>query len=130
MLEIRRGDAAFRIRRELDGFVAESLDERGEVVDAVPCDAARANALLDALLETRAPEISITPFPAELSEALVILEDISGRPLDTVRVAREPDRGRWALENGDDVLRIFPESFTLDLDPAAYGLVPASDGTP
>jgi hypothetical protein len=130
MLEIRRGDAAFRIRRELDGFVAESLDERGEVVDAVPCDAALANALLDALLETRAPEISITPFPAELSEALVILEDISGRPLDTVRVAREPDRGRWALENGDDVLRIFPESFTLDLDPAAYGLVPASDGTP
>ena len=129
-IEIRRDGGAFRLRRELDGFVAESLDASGEVVDAIACDPERANALLEALTGTRAPEISITPFPAELSEALVILEDVSGRPLDTVRVAREPDRGRWALENGDDVLRIFPESFTLELDPTAYGLPSPSRGTP
>jgi len=130
ILEIRRSDGVFRIRRELDGFVAESLDETGAVVEAIPCDSDRVNLLLESLLETRAPEISITPFPAELSEATVVLEDISGRPLDTVRIAREPDRGRWAFENGDDVLRIFPESFSLELDPTAYGLSEVSSGTP
>lgn len=128
-IEIRRDGGTFRIRRELDGFVAESIDASGDVVDSVACDPARADALLLALLETRAPEISITPFPTDLAEAVVVLEDLSGRPLDTVRVAREPDQGRWALENGDDVLRIFPESFTLELDPAAYGL-PGASGTP
>jgi len=129
-IEIRRGDGAFRLRRQLDGFVAESLDVSGEVVETVPCEPARANALLDALAETRAPEISITPFPQELSEATVILEDLAGRPLDAVRIAREPERGRWALENGDDVLRIFSDSFALELDPTAYGLSPSSGGRP
>ena len=30
--------------------------------------------------------------------------------------------GEWALENGDDVLRIFPESMRIRLTPPDFGL--------
>ncbi|MGA1399107.1 MAG: DUF4340 domain-containing protein [Phycisphaerales bacterium] len=130
-IEIRTAEETFRIRRELDGFVAERLDAGGDVIESTPLDRARAEALLEKLTAARAPEISVSSFPQEMLAGLAILEGFGGRPLDAVRIARDPDTGRWALDNGDDVLRVFPPSFEPRLRGADYGLTPLpSRGTP
>ena len=53
---------------------------------------------------------------------MVILYGFDGRPIDTVRIALDPKGGNWALENGDDVLRVFDASFDLPLAPSEFGL--------
>ena len=130
-IEIRTAEETFRIRRELDGFVAERLGAGGEVVESTPLERARAEALLEKLTAARAPEIAVSAFPQEMLAGLAILEGFGGRPLDAVRIARDPETGRWALDNGDDVLRVFPPSFEPRLHGADYGLTPLpSRGTP
>ena len=59
-------------------------------------------------------------FPTEMAVANVTFLGWDGRPIDTVRIAREPEAGRWALENGDGVLRILPASTVMTLDPEAW----------
>ena len=59
------------------------------------------------LTESRAGEILLVPFPRELQHAIVILYGFDGSPIDTIRIATDPEGGNWALENGDDVLRVF-----------------------
>jgi hypothetical protein len=49
----------------------------------------------------------------------VILYGFDLRPLDIVRIARDPRSGKWGFENGDSVLRVHP--------PAAQPLVNARD---
>lgn len=132
-IEVRTAAETFRLRRELDGFVAERIDERGEVSDAVPARRGAAEGLLAQLCEARAPEVAVTPFPQERLAALVILGGFDGRPLGAVRIARDPADGRWAIDDGDDVLRVFPASLEPRLRGEDYGLSPleASEaGTP
>jgi hypothetical protein len=130
-IEIRTAEETFRIRRELDGFMAERLGAGGDVIESTPLERARAEALLEKLTAARAPEISVSSFPQEMLAGLAILEGFGGRPLDAVRIARDPETGRWALDNGDDVLRVFPASFEPRLRGADYGLTPLpSRGTP
>jgi hypothetical protein len=50
------------------------------------------------------------------------MHGFDARPLDTVRVARDPETGRWALDNGDDVLRMFPAETPIPMTPADFGL--------
>jgi hypothetical protein len=78
--------------------------------------------LLEILAVTRADEIEIRPYPRELEIATVMLSGPGGRPLDSVRIVREPDTGRVALENGDGVLRIFASGAHIPLTPADFGL--------
>lgn len=130
-VEIRTAAESFRIRRELDGFVAERLAGDGSVTQTVPVERARAESLLEKLTAARAPEIAVGGFPQELLEAMAILTGVGGRPLDAVRIARDPETSRWALDNGDDVMRVFPASFAPSLRGADYGLAPAPpEGTP
>lgn len=130
-IEVRTAEETFRIRRELDGFVAERLGAGGAVEESTPLERARAESLLEKLTAARAPEIAVSAFPQELLAGLAILEGFGGRPLDAVRIARDPETGRWALDNGDDVLRVFPPSFEPRLRGADYGLTPLpSRGTP
>ena len=58
--------------------------------------------------------------PVDLEQALVILYGFDGQPLDTIRIIREPEGGRWALENGDDVLRIFSVEFSPLINVAQF----------
>ena len=53
----------------------------------------------------------------------MILFGLDGLPLDTVRVIRDPNDGRWAFENGDGVLRIFPAGLQPALRPADFGVM-------
>ena len=85
--------------------------------------------LLTGLLATRAVEVALhETYPQELEVAVVTLIDADGGPLDTVRLLREPlppeAHGRWALENGDRVLRILPEGVDLPVQPVDFGLTP------
>lgn len=84
--------------------------------------ATRAEALLHQLCDVRAPRIEFRPWPRELEVASITLRGFDGRPLDTIRAAIDPATGEWAIENGDDVLRVFPASTELPLDAAGFGL--------
>ena len=113
-LTIRTAEGELRLTRDLDRWSA------GAPGSDVP--AALVGDLLALLTTRRASEIQIKPYPGELEVATIILRGPHGRPLDTVRIVREPDTGRWGLENGDDVLRIFAAQVEIRLTPGDFGL--------
>jgi hypothetical protein len=109
-----------------DLLLERSLDQwfgpnRGEAI------ATNVEKLLAVLTTSRASEVMLhDTYPADLEVAVITLLDAAGGPLDTVRVLRElrPPRGngRWALENGDRVLRVMPEGTEIPLQPADFGI--------
>lgn len=110
-----------RLERDLDRW--RSPDTGGELVESGPVEA-----LLRMLTEEEAPEIALGVFPRDLQLATITLHGFDSRPRDTVRIAREQQDGsRWALENGDSVLRVFPAEKAMPLTPDAFG-VKATDG--
>jgi hypothetical protein len=78
--------------------------------------------LLQQLCQLPAPTVEFKPYPAELEVATVTLFGYDLKPRDTVRIAREPEDGRWAIENGDNVLRIFPASMSVPLTAREFGV--------
>jgi hypothetical protein len=84
--------------------------------------AAAVEELLNQLTELRAPKVEIQEYPSDLQVATVTLLGYDRRPLDTVRVARDPETGEWGLENGDGVVRVLPESAVLRLTRDELGL--------
>lgn len=78
--------------------------------------------LLAQLTSSRAGELAFSGYPQDLEEAVVIFYGFDGAPLDTVRIVREPEAGRWALENGDGVLRIFPASLAPPIRAADFSV--------
>lgn len=75
--------------------------------------------LLAQLTEARASHIAFNPLPADLLRGTFELVGESGQALGEVSVAREP-QGRWALDGGDRVLRVFPEGFDVRTDARSY----------
>jgi hypothetical protein len=82
--------------------------------------------LLQQLTARRASRLELRPYPRDLQVATVTMYGFDGMPLDTVRIAREPDGGPWLLDDGDDVLRVFPAETTIPLTPAEFGLTAQS----
>jgi hypothetical protein len=80
--------------------------------------------LLDRLTTQRAIAVEIQPYPRADEVATITLLGFGGRPLDTVRVARDPRSGQWVLDNGDNVLRLHPAETHLPLASADFGLTP------
>ena len=118
-LEIRpKQGADFTLTRDFDRWILEF--SRSDGVVEVPRQAVEG--LLGQLTEARASEIEFLEYPSELEYAVVILFGLDGLPLDTVRVIRDPNDGRWALENGDGVLRIFPAGLQPALRPVDFGV--------
>ena len=106
------------IERSLDQWFSP---ERGQAI------ASTVERLLSVLTTARATEVILhETYPADLEVAVITLLDSTGGPLDTVRVLRElrppAGNGRWALENGDRVLRVMPEGTEIPLQPADFGL--------
>jgi hypothetical protein len=120
-MEVRTKSAGFEVVRSLDRWTAAPLQD-GTAGTAVPANPGVAEALLAALTEARAPEIAIAAFPQELEIATVLFFGFDERPLDVVRVARDPKTSKWALENGDGVLRIHPAGLALPLDAESFGI--------
>jgi hypothetical protein len=105
----------FMIRRELDRWIAVDHGNR-EVPRSVMDE------FLSILTELRADDVALMQYPQELEVAHVTLLAADGRPRDTVRIIRDAESGQWALENGDNVLRIFSERLPLRLSPEEFGL--------
>lgn len=110
----------FRLERHLEDWVAV---DRGMREVSPPL----VEELLEQLTTLRAPAVVIRPYSRELEVATVTLFGFDARPRDTVRILFDPSQRKWAMENGDDVLRVFPESLKLRLAPADYGLPAAGE---
>ena len=118
-------DQPMVLTRSLDRWVATSRD--GAVASSESVDQ-----LLGLLTQSLATELlMVKQYPSDLEEAIITLADRNGGPIDTVRLLREPPPpaglGRWAMENGDGVLRVLPEGTQWPLSPEAFGL--PSDST-
>ena len=111
-VSIEADAARIRLERDLDRWTI-SVDDAapGEV------DASTVDSLLELLSQTRSNELQVRPFPTSLEVATIVLQGFDGRPIDAIRIAREPDQGRWALENGDGVLRLLPSSARIPFLP-------------
>jgi len=85
-------------------------------------NAAMVQELLDQLCTLQAPNVQFKTFPRELEVATVTLYGFDGKALDTVRIAQEKTSPSTALENGDNVLRVFPQGLKLRLTAGDFGL--------
>ncbi|MCA9296461.1 MAG: DUF4340 domain-containing protein [Phycisphaerales bacterium] len=115
-LVIRHDGSELRLVRHLE----EWKYERGEDILTVPY--AYVEQLLQQLTTLRAPRIVRRPYPQDAEVAVITMYGYDRRPLDTVRLVRDPDSQEWALENGDNVLRILGTDVEWKLTPADYGL--------
>ena len=106
---------AFTLERQRDQWTMRLADGQSGVA-AAPA----VRRLLEQLAETRAPEVAFQAPPDDTVLGLFTLVGEGGAPLATVRVAREPGSGKWALDNQDGVLRVFPASLDLQLQPDSY----------
>ncbi|MCZ6735507.1 MAG: DUF4340 domain-containing protein [Planctomycetota bacterium] len=113
-LVIRGPGGEFRLVRDLDRWSAPQYGV--EVPRQLVQD------LLEQLTALRAAEIEFRPHPHEMEVATVTLYGFDATPLDTVRIAREADSGRWSLENGDDVLRFYPKNLQIRITPSDFDL--------
>lgn len=116
-IEIRGPDGTFELERELDRWTA-SL----EGAPAIACPPEGPQRLLSLLCAERATEIAIAEFPTDRLVATVILFGFDRKPLDVVRVARDPRTGKWGFENGDGVLRIHPPTANPPIDARGVGM--------
>ena len=106
------------LKRQLDAWFDSGENE---------AIASQIELLLSVLIDVRAAEVTLhETYPSDLEVATVTLLDAVGGPLDTVRVLRElrppAGQGRWALENGDRVLRVMPDDTEIPLQPSDFGL--------
>jgi hypothetical protein len=115
-IEIRRPDGTLELLRGDDGWTLTTLAADGTPVSSGPADRVAVARLLASLVAERAPEIKIAEFPRELEVATIVLFGFDLAPRDIVRVARDPQSGRFALENGDGVVRLHPAALPLGLE--------------
>ncbi|MFO0895126.1 MAG: DUF4340 domain-containing protein [Phycisphaerales bacterium] len=107
--------APWTLRRTLDGWLVAA-----EGAAESPASGPAVESLLARLCTARAGEIALQAPPKELLLATVEVWPIGASRPVTLRVAREGPGGKWAIDESDDVLRVFPPSFGLELDPGRY----------
>lgn len=115
-IEINTPQGMLRLERVLERWTAPQHH--------VNVPAHYVNKFLDNMTSLKAPEIRIEQYPSDLQVATVKFIGFDSFPMDTVRIVRDRDTKKWAFENGDNVLRIFPSSLELRLTPADYGIEP------
>jgi len=113
---IRTANHELTFTRQLDEW---KYDRQGTIVNVPP---AYVEQLLQRLTSLRAPRIVRRAYPREAEVAVITMRGFDRRPLDTVRLVRDPSTGGWAMENGDNVLRILDADVEWRLTPADYGL--------
>jgi hypothetical protein len=119
---IQGRDDELRLELDLDQWKVASMGGRA-------ADARAVNDLLRQLTSLRPEQIARDAFPVSDQVAVVSFFGRDGRPLDTVRIAREAvsasggGGGRWILENGDEILRYYPATVTFRLTARDLGLI-------
>jgi hypothetical protein len=104
-ITIRSNGKEVKIQRRLEQWVNE---------DGVPVNLEEVVALLTWVLDSKPPRVVIAQYPRDVELATITLEGYDLLPLDTVRIAQDPERDGLILENGDNVLRLHPaESLSL-----------------
>jgi len=123
-IEIHTSNGMLRLERVLERWAAPQHNIN------VPTH--YVNKFLDNLTNLPAPDIEIKTYPIDLQVASVTFIGFDSFPMDTVRIAKDPELNKWAFENGDNVLRIFPGSLELRLTPEDYGITsqPQESNTP
>jgi hypothetical protein len=128
-IAIRHGEDEVRLQRDLEKWRGASLRAGPSPAQAMPdqqmrdVNAAHAQELLEQLTQLRGTGVEFAErYPRELEVATITLHGYDGKALDTVRIIHDEQSGRWAMENGDNVLRIFPASVKLRLSAADFGL--------
>ena len=115
-ITIRSGEQEVILERELEKWRARKPIDK----DVNPL---HAQELLEQLTQLRGTGVEfLEQYPRELERAIVTLHGYDGKALDTVRIIHEEQTGRWAMENGDNVLRVFPASLKLRLSAADFEL--------
>jgi len=114
-IRITRPDGELVLERDLERWIAPAYDELEVPYETV-------ENLLRIIATMPAPTVEVKPYPQDLEVAVITLFGYDGRARDTVRLAREPEDGRWALENGDNVLRVFPQSMAVPLTAEDFAL--------
>ena len=105
----------FTLERDLERWRATSHGN-------VEVNAAQVQELLDQLYTLKAPDVQFKEFPGELLIAQITLYGFDGKALDTVQIAQEKASPSTALEDGDNVLRVFPQGLKVRLTPADFGV--------
>lgn len=122
-VRLLRTDPATEIvlEREGEGWTI-AVGEEGASPGAVrPLTGDGASRLLDLMADVRAPGVRSGSLSPTASTA-VVLEDFSGRPLHTVRIAPDPTGDFWLMDAGDGLLREYPGGIEPPLDVAALEL--------
>ena len=113
----------------IDGPAGRCTLERREgqwfVVDAAHPDGAPARepaiaSLLVALTEARATAMNEQGAPAELERTSISVAGFDGAVLGSLSIVREGTAGRFGVECGDALLRIYSERLLLPLEPGQY----------
>jgi hypothetical protein len=112
---IRTIGGELKLERNLEQWNAPEIDN-------TEVNAAYVQELLDQLTKLRAPAVDFREYPRELDIATITLHGYDGKAIDTVRIANDPTTSRWILENGDNVLRLFPAGLKMRMAPADFGL--------
>jgi hypothetical protein len=114
---IRHGDRELKLRRDLERWTAPDL--------GADADPAIVESLLETLSTARARDIEIDDVPLyEVTGRTITLYGFDGMPMETIRFAQSPPSQRpgLALDNGDNVWRIFPESIHIPLTREDFGI--------
>jgi hypothetical protein len=113
------GERTLELERDLERWIAPS--QVGAEVSATLVDE-----LLAHLTQLRSSHVTFEAFPRDRQVGRITLRGFAKQPLDTVRIARDPASGEWAMDNGDDVLRLYPPSLELRLTAEQFGLQPST----
>lgn len=111
---VRTNEAELKLQRDLEQWHAMTEARAREV------NAAHVQELLDQLTQLRASGVEFIEYPRELEVAIITLHGFDGRAIDTVRVLHDEQTGRWGMENGDNVLRVYPAGLKLRLTAADF----------
>jgi hypothetical protein len=124
--DVRRIEVQPAVGTTATPFALQRTRDRWELQSAgaaaAPASSDAVRRLLTQLAQTRAPEVSLEQIPQELLVATLTLKGEKDAVLAVIRLARggSEGAGKWALDNDDGVLRVFPQNFDVRVDADAY----------
>jgi hypothetical protein len=126
-IAIRTSNEELRFDRDLEKWRGRAQNGATPPASSQPqmreVNAALVQNLLEQFTQLRSLSVQIVKqYPRELEVATITLYGYDAKALDTVRIIHDKDSGQWGMENGDNVVRIYPPSLQIKLHAADYGI--------